>query len=194
MTAHPRIGGLLLALVDDAPDTKVWAQGAEGERAVAETLGTLEHGLVLHDRRLRRADGRLSQANIDHIAVVPSGVWVVDAKTHRGKLEVRRTGGLFSPRVEQLRINGRDQTKLVDGVHGQVDAVRAALLDFAPEVSVSGALCFYGTELPWIDEDIDGIPLRGRKGLAKLLRRPGTLDPDQISGIHRLLAETFPAA
>jgi hypothetical protein len=194
MANYPRIGGLLLALVDDATSTKVWAQGAAGERAVADRLDTIDAGLVLHDRRLRRPDGRLSQANIDHIAIVPGGVWVIDAKTHKGKLEIRRTGGIFTPRVEQLRINRRDQTKLVGGVHRQVDAVRAALSTFDPEMRVRGAMCFVGTDLPWLDEDIDGIALRGRRGLVKLLGRPGELDPEAITETHRHLAGTFPPA
>lgn len=192
MTRHPKIGGLLLALVDDAPSTKVWAQGAAGERAVAERLDRLENGLVLHDRRLRRPDGRLSQANVDHIVIVPSGVWVIDAKTHKGRLQVRRFGGLFSPRVAQLRINGRDQTKLVTGVQRQMEAVRVALYDVAPTTSVLGALCFYGTEMPWFSEEIDGVPLRGRRGLMKLLTRPGPLGTEQIADLHRRLAELFP--
>ncbi len=110
--------------------------------------------------------------------LAPSGVWVVDAKTHRGRLEVRRTGGLVAPRVEQLLINGRDQTRLVDGVSRQIDAVRAALADESPDGPVRGALCFVGTELPWIDEDIADVPLRGRRGMPKLLRRPGPIDAD----------------
>ena len=112
---HPRLGGLLLALSKEPTSTRVWAQGAAGERAVAAKLDALvgDHVAALHDRRLRRPDGTLSKANINHIAVTPSGVWVIDAKTHQGSLEVRRSGGLFSPRVETLYINGRDQTRLI---------------------------------------------------------------------------------
>jgi hypothetical protein len=68
-----------------------------------------EHVVALHDRRMRRPDGTLSRANIDHLAVTAAGDWVIDAKTHQGALEVRRSGGLFSPRIESLYINGRDQ-------------------------------------------------------------------------------------
>jgi Nuclease-related domain len=64
-----------------------------------------EHVVALHDRRMRRPDGTPSRANIDHLAVTAAGVWVIDAKTHRGALEVRRLGGLFSPRIESLYIN-----------------------------------------------------------------------------------------
>jgi hypothetical protein len=190
---HPKLGGLLLALVDDPATTKVWAQGAEGERAVGERLDRLPDAIVLHDRKMRRPDGRLTQANIDHIAVTPAGVWVIDAKTHKGRLEVRRTGGLFTPRVEQLRINGRDQTSLVDGITRQVEAVTAALANPQPAVAVRGALCFVGTELPWIDENIAGIPLRGRRGLLKLLRRPGQVDDVSRQSIADRLQSYFPS-
>jgi hypothetical protein len=60
------------------------------------------------------ARGRPTRANIDHIAVAATGVWVIDAKTHRGALQVRRSGGLFTPRVEKLYIAGRDKTSLLD--------------------------------------------------------------------------------
>ena len=106
---HPRLRGLILALSQEPASTRVWAQGAAGERAVAARLEQLGEAVcVLHDRAVRRPDGRLSRANIDHLAVTPAGVWVIDAKTHRGALEVRRTGGLFSPRVATLYIGGRD--------------------------------------------------------------------------------------
>lgn len=115
---HPKLGRLILALADEPAHTRVWAQGARGERAVAAKLEELagEHVAVMHDRALLRVDGRVSRANLDHIAVAATGVWVIDAKTHRGALEVRRSGGLFSPRVEKLYIGGRDKTVLLDGL------------------------------------------------------------------------------
>ena len=139
---HPRLGGLLLALSNEPTSTRVWAQGAAGERAVAAKLDALvgEHVAALLDRRLRRRDGSLSKANIDHIAVTPSGVWVIDAKTHQGSLEVRRSGGLFSPRVEALYINGRDQTRLVHGLLKQVDAVRHELSAVEASIAVAPGL------------------------------------------------------
>jgi hypothetical protein len=178
-SAHPKLGGLILALTDDPASTRVWAQGAAGERAVGGTLDGLvgEHAVVLHDRAQRRPDGRTSKANIDHLAVSASGVWVIDAKTHQGSLEVRRSGGLFSPRVERLYIRGRDQTRLVEGLHRQVAAVRAELARANAEVPVHGALCFVGTELPWFGASaIAEVRLVGRRGLAKLLKAPGEMN------------------
>ncbi len=126
--AHPRIGGLLLKLTDEPASTRVWAQGAAGERAVAAALDELAGpGLaVLHDRALRRPGGRMSKANVDHVVVAPSG----DAKTHQGSLEVRRSG-LLGLGKEELWIGGRNRTSLVAGLVTQMHAVRAAIPDVA---------------------------------------------------------------
>lgn len=194
---HPRLGGLLLAISKEPASTRVWAQGAAGERAVAAKLDALvgDHVAALHDRRLRRPDGTLSTANIDHIAVTPSGVWVIDAKTHQGALEVRRSGGLFSPRVEALYINGRDQTRLVHGLLKQVEAVRRELTAVEASIAVQGALCFVGTELPWFgSSNIADVPLLGRRGLAKLLLRPGDVNTSDREAIAAFLDRRFPPA
>ena len=193
---HPRLGGLILALASEPTSTRVWAQGAERERKVGATLEGLagSHVSVLHDRAMRRPDGRLSRANIDHIAVAATGVWVIDAKTHKGTLQVRRSGGLFSPRTEKLYIGGRDQTRLLDGLAKQVDAVTAQLADRAGTCSVRGVLCFVGTELPWFGETIGDVPLVGRRGLAKLLKRDGDLTADDREALAQFLASRFPAA
>ncbi len=190
---HPRLGGLILALSDDPVTTRVWAQGARGERAVAAKLDELagEHVVALHDRKMLRPDGRPTRANIDRIAVCASGVWVVDAKTHKGALQVRRSGGLFGPRVEKLFIAGRDRTALLDGLTGQVDVVRAVLAEVQADISVRGALCFVGTDLPWVGESIGGVPLVGRRGLAKLVQRPGDLVPADRAAIADYLGRRF---
>ncbi len=99
---------------------------------------------VLHDRLVPG-----SRANIDHITVGPSGVFVIDAKKYAGAIEVRNVGGLF--RVdERLYVNGRDRSKLADGVLGQVDVVRAALGEEFADVPTRGVLCFVGCEWGWI--------------------------------------------
>lgn len=190
---HPRLGGLLLALTDDPVSTRVWAQGAHGERAVAASLTGLlgEHLVALHDRKSVREDGRPSRGNIDHLLIAAAGVWVVDAKTHRGTLEVRRSGGLFTPRVERLYIGGRDKTSLLDGLARQVDSVKRVLHAADAVLPVRGALCFVGTELPWFGESIRGVPLVGRRGLNKLLRQPGDLTAEDRESVAQYLEQRF---
>jgi len=121
---HPKIGGLILALSDEPQSTRAWERGAVGEELLAQRLTELPGTFrVLHDRRVPRG-----RANIDHIVVGSSGVWVIDAKRYQGKRqELKVDGGILRPRVEKLRIGGRDGTKLVEGVQSQVARVRAVL-------------------------------------------------------------------
>ncbi|MDO8381833.1 MAG: nuclease-related domain-containing protein, partial [Microbacterium sp.] len=145
---HPKLGGLILALSDDPQSTRAWERGAIGEELLAERLKDLPAGMrVLHDRRVPG-----SRANIDHIVVSSAGVWVIDAKRYKGKRpELHVEGGILRPRVESLRVGGRDQTKLVDGVASQVERVAGAVAD--PDVVVRGVLCFLEADWPLFGGD-----------------------------------------
>ncbi len=106
---YGKLAGVVLALSDDPHSTNAWAYGANGERALGNILDPLrEQRLgVLHDRRMPR-----SRANIDHIVVAPHGVFVIDAKNYKGRVERRDRGGLFSTDY-RLYVGGRDKTQLV---------------------------------------------------------------------------------
>ena len=143
---------------------------------------------------MRGPDGRLTRADIDHLVIARTGVWVVDAKQYAGSLEVRRAGGLLAPRVEQLWIAGRDRSRLLDGALAQVASVRGQLED-APDVPVHGALCFVGTDLPWFgSSSARGVALVGRRGLRRLLRQDGPLDAADWTSIAHWLAHRLPPA
>ncbi|TXK08970.1 NERD domain-containing protein [Microbacterium saccharophilum] len=150
-TNHPKLGGLILALTEDPESTEAWQRGAIGEERLAEWLNELPETLrVLHDRRIPG-----TRANIDHIVVSPSGVWVIDAKRYKGQRpSLHVEGGIFRPRVETLRVAGRDKTKLVNGVHSQITRVTAALPD--GNVDVHGALCFVKADWPLIGGSVPG--------------------------------------
>lgn len=191
---HPRIGGALLALRDAPQHEKQWATGAAGEEAVAQSLARrCPDVIVLHDRRMPG-----SRANIDHLAIAPSGVWVIDAKRYKGKIEVRKP--LLGK--AKLMIAGRDKTKLVDGLAKQVDAVQAAIEEIAPQVPVHGCFCFVAPEgiladsgLPMVRTlSIDGFPFFYPRRLAKRLRKPGDLNDEDTRLVAEQLAQRFPAA
>lgn len=67
-------------------DPSRWARGAAGELATAALLEHLpgRHWVVLHDLALPG-----SRANVDHLVIGPTGVWVVDTKAYRARLEAR---------------------------------------------------------------------------------------------------------
>ncbi|MCW2608435.1 MAG: hypothetical protein JWO60_3128 [Frankiales bacterium] len=194
---HPRLGGILLAITPEPQSQRAWKTGGVGEKIVGSRLDDLagDTVLVLHDRRMRRPDGRLAKSNIDHLVVCPGGVWVIDAKAYDGALEVRRSGGLLSPRVEQLWIAGRNRTTLVTGVSDQANAVTRELAAVAADVPVHAALAFVGTDLPWFGaSSCAGVHLLGRRQLNKQLQQPGPLGAAELQPLHRWLAQTFPPA
>jgi hypothetical protein len=191
--AHPKLGGLILALSDDPQSTRAWSTGAVGEQIVARSLDKWanEHVRVLHDRRIPR-----TRANIDHIAVAPSGVYVIDAKRYKGRPDLRIQGGILRPRTTTLMVGGRDCTKLVDGMHKQVDLVRGALEHSHPDARVRGMLCFVDADWPLIGGSfsIDHVDVLWPKKAAQVLNGEGPLTSEQVSGIHEHLAMAFPVA
>ena len=192
--AHPRLGGVILALSDDPQSTKAWSVGARGEELLGRRLdGLAEYGvLVLHDRRIPP-----TKANIDHIAVGPSGVFVIDAKRYQGRPNLRIEGGLFRPRTEKLMVGSRDCTKLVAGVHGQLDRVRTALERAGlAETPVRGMLCFVEGDWPLIGGafTISELDVLWPRKAVEYLVKPGPLDEATVRRVHRVLAEAFPPA
>jgi hypothetical protein len=191
---HPHVGGLLFRFQDTPESERAWTDGAIGEEAVAAHLtARCPDVVVLHDRRMPG-----SRANIDHIAVAPSGVWVIDAKRYKGKIEVRKP--FFGD--AKLVVRGRDETKLVEGLKRQVDAVKAGLAIVEQGVPVGGCFCFInpdgqtgGSGLPLLRTlSIDGFPLYYPRRLSKHLNRPGPIDAERIPVLAEALVELFPAA
>lgn len=188
LAKHPRLGGLLLRLQNQPRDEQVWEIGATGEEQVGKRLADLLTAgiLVLHDRRVPG-----SRANIDHVAVAPSGVWVIDTKRYRGKVEVRKRL-LQEPK---LIIAGRDKSKLVDALQRQVELVRTSLAERAATVPVNGALCFVDADLPMFGtQTFRGYPILYVKALAKRINRPGPVPIEQTGPIAADLARRFPRA
>lgn len=188
-------GVALARLVDEPQRTKAWKRGAEGEERVGRRLEKLLEGSgvkLLHDRRIPR-----STANIDHIAVGPGGITVIDTKNYRGKVRIDRVGGLFVPRHDRLRVNGRERTSLAKSVERQMEAVRRVLDQPADaSVEIRGALCF---------ADVNGLPLLrrqmvsdvmvdGPKPVARLARRDGALTSQRVEALWLRLARLLPPA
>ncbi len=189
--------GVALARVIDPPArTQAWKRGGEGERRVGARLEKRLAGSevrLLHDRLVPGAGGR----NIDHIAIGPGGVTVIDTKNYRGKVRVQRIGGLFAPRRSILSINDRDQTRLLTGVERQVELLRAALHAAGEEgVEVRGVLCFANVDgLPLLGHlSVQGILIDGTRAAAKLARWPGPLNVERVERIWAPIGKTFPPA
>lgn len=182
--AHPKLGGLLYALTADPQSTLAWDTGALGEERLGRRLNELssEKLLVLHDRRVPG-----TRANFDHLAVTPTGVYVIDAKKYAGRPHVEVEGGLLRPRVEKLFVGSRNCTRLVDGVLRQVEVVREVL---GADVPVQGALCFVEADWPLLGGSLRtrGVLVLTPKRLYSRLHENGPFDATALGRLHRALA------
>ena len=191
---HPLLGRFAAAvspkpqMTPESQATRAWAHGAAGEERVAEILAGCDGVLPLHDRRIPG-----TKANIDHIAVGPAGVFVIDAKKYSGKIEKRDRGGWLRSDI-RLYVAGRDRTKLVRGMVRQLEIVRAALDESVP---VRAILCFVGVEWPGFRMrpiDVGGVTAVWPLKLAEVVTAPGELTPDDMRRVASALRTALPSA
>jgi hypothetical protein len=186
---HPKLGALIVAMSDDPQSTTAWNTGALGEERLGQQLNELSSDTmrVLHDRRIPG-----TRANIDHIAVAPTGIYVIDAKKYKGRPSLKVEGGILRPRVEKLLVGTRDQTKLVDGVLKQVEVVRGIVGD---DVPVTGVLCFIEADWPLIGGAFTtrGVEVLWPRKLYPRLTAEGSI-ASGVDDLHRTLASALPSA
>ena len=169
---------------------KSWEKGADGERRLSAALhkeAGRGRSTVLDDRRIPG-----SSANIDHIAITASGVYVIDAKNYTGTVE-RKVEGFGRRRAERLIVKGRDRTKLATAMERQKDAVLSALthLDSTPRIPLVPVLCFVGRD-NWglLDSafTIGDVHVLRPRDLRRLMSREGPIDGATRTKIARLLS------
>jgi Nuclease-related domain len=165
-----------------SPDARAWRRGAAGERRTARLLGPLErHGwVVLHDLALPG-----SRANLDHLVIGPGGVFIVDSKQYRGRLQLDGSGRLWHghyPLTSTLRT-----------VSFEADQAAQVLADaqvVVPMVAVHGA------RVPWGKVVVDGVPVVPARRLPSMLcALPAVLGPDRVADLAaRARGRFHPAA
>jgi hypothetical protein len=152
-----------------SPDVVAWRQGAAGERRTARLLDSLErHGwAVLHDLAIPR-----SRANLDHLVIGPGGVFVIDSKQYRGRLQLDPTGRLWHGRYPLA--------PTLQAVSFEADQAAQVLPD--PGVAVVPIVVVHGAQVPWGKVVTDGVPVLPARRLPSLLRRlPAVLGPERVA-------------
>jgi hypothetical protein len=166
-----------------------YATGAKGEQILARSLARRCPAVpMLHDRR-----APMRMGNIDHIAIAPTGVYVIDCKRYKGKIRVAKP--LFGR--ASLKIDRRNHTRLLEGLGRHVADVKAAVVGLADDVPVHGCLCFVAPAgllsdigLPILRTlKIGGYALYYPRRLAKRLNtRRAPLTPEQANLLARQAA------
>jgi hypothetical protein len=165
-----------------SPDAVAWRRGAAGERRTARLLGPLErHGwAVLHDLAVPR-----SQANIDHLVIGPGGVFVIDSKQYRGRLQLDSSGRLWHgryPLAPTLR-----------AVSFEADEAAVVLPD--PGMAVVPIVAVHGAQVPWGRVIVEGVPVLAARRLPSMLRQlPAVLGPERVAALADQARIRFHAA
>jgi hypothetical protein len=153
-----------------SPATLAWRHGAQGERRTARLLAPLERRgyQVFHDLAVPG-----SPANVDHLVVGPTGVFVIDSKRYRGHL--RYTGG-------HLWHGGRTLDRTLQRLWWEATQV-AETLGFGPDLHIYPVLCVHLARLPWHRELlVDGVPVLGAAALRPALQViRQALNPEQVA-------------
>jgi hypothetical protein len=182
------LGGVLLRVRREPQAVAAWSRGAEGEERLGARLDRLASAdvHVLHDRRIPR-----SRANIDHIVVAPSGVYVVDTKHYQGRVEVRHKGGWFRA-DDRLYVRGRDRSKLIGSAHRQAEVVASLV---PADAVVRPVLCFVGSDWPLVGGSfsLDRVLVTWPRNLAKRIRGAGPLAGRTTEIADRLGSSLRPA-
>jgi hypothetical protein len=165
-----------------SPDARAWRRGAAGERRTARLLCQLErHGwAVLHDLALPG-----SRANLDHLVIGPGGVFVIDSKQYRGRLQLDSSGRLWHGRYPLAPI--------LHAVSFEADQAAQALPD--PGVVVLPIVVVHGAQVPWSKVLMNGIPVVSARRLPSMLRAlPAVLGPERVAALADQARIRFHAA
>lgn len=177
---YPRIGTMLRRVAGEPQHVEAWLKGSVGEERLGGVLDRIPHAWVLHDRAVPA-----SKANIDHIVIVPSGVFVIDAKRYKGKIAWS---------AGHLRVNGRDQNRLGEGILRQKRMIEQALCS-EPDMRVVGVLCFvegsFESRPPF---GPGGFVVHSPRTLRYDLERSGGISFDDRQRLAGRLSEVFPPA
>ena len=162
-----------------------WTKGAAGEYLMDLSLHNHvnEGAVILTDRQVPG-----TKSNIDHIVVAPSGVWIIDAKTWRGKIEYKSTS-LFGME-KRLFVGGKDRTSAVEAVFKLVIPVAQVIGD--KSIPIKPALVFIDGD--WSDASAARIVsskpyqhltvwISWPKAIWKKINEPGPLDTEAIKRI-----------
>ncbi len=160
-----------------------WERGAVGEALVGRMLDGLPGVRTLHDRAMPGGS-----ANIDHLAIAPTGVYVIDAKHYTGEPRVDAIGG-----IRRLFVGRDDRMDLVAGARRQAMEVEAVLAGSG--LPAHPVLCFVGSHWELTNGFVvDGVGVTSPDRLAALLRTPGPLDAAQADSIRVRLAHALAPA
>jgi hypothetical protein len=157
---------------------------------------SLEHRLTSDAKVLTDRQVPGTNSNIDHIVIASSGVWIIDSKKWKGKIEYK-ADSLASINT-RLYVGGKDRTSKVESIYSLVIRVAQVIEDRT--VSIHPALVFIEGDWntaalprflmgkPYVHE---GVYISPPKVLIKMINEPGALNAESINSLAVKLDEAL---
>ena len=158
---------------------RAWQIGARGELLTAHLLLplTTTGAVVLHDRRIPR-----SRANIDHIVVSASGIWIIETKNYRGAVTVH-DGELYVAR--------RRRPGFVAEARHEADVVGRVVEPFP----VGAIIVIHRATFPLRAVTLDGVPiLPADRLMTYLAAQPAIYQPHVVGVLAARIDRDLPPA
>jgi hypothetical protein len=175
-----------------------YLKGAQGEYLMGGYLAQelIPGARVLTDRHVPGD----SEANIDHVVVASSGVWIIDSKKWAGEIRYRSPRFPSTDPRRYLSIGGEDRTANIAQIFRLVIPVAQVIGDRSVHVypvlafieSVWGmpeSLHFKRGKGPYLHE---GVFLSGGHSIIRKINEPGPLSLENIEALYRKLDAAMP--
>jgi len=173
-------------------------KGAHGEYLMGTYLAA---GLALgaHVLTDRRVPGE-SEANVDHVVVAPTGVWIIDSKKWTGEIRFRSPGFPSTDPRMYLTVDGKDRSSVITKMFRLVIPVARVIGD--AKVPVHPVLAF--VEATWgLKEGLhfragkgpyeyEGVLISSGRSFIEKINAPGPLAPDDVEALYRRLEAAMP--
>ena len=173
-------------------------KGAQGEYIMGTYLAAdLAPGVhVLTDRKVPGD----SEANIDHVVVASTGVWIIDSKKWAGEIRYRSPGFPSTDPRKYLTVDGKDRTSDIAKIYRLVIPVAGVIGD--TKVPVHPVLAFI--EATWgVKESLhfgrgkgpyehEGVLISGGHSFIELINATGPLTTDAVESLWRKLDAHMP--
>jgi len=119
------------------------------------------------------------------VVIGPGGVFVIDSKQYRGRLQLDPSGRLWHGRYPL--------TPALHAVEFEADQAARVLAD--PQVVVLPIVAVHGAQVPWGKAVVHGVPVVTARRLPSMLRAlPAVLGPERVAGLADRARVRFHAA
>ena len=165
------------------PATEARRKGALGEEALGSRLNKLatQGFVILHDRSIPG-----SRANIDHLVIGPTGVFVVDAKNYSGRISLSR-GTLWTGKTPLTK------TLSTVGWEGR-QAAKAIAPGVGYSLVVEPVISVVGTEVNREGLYVNGVLVVGARDTVRTIaKRPQFLSQESVRRIAEVAVRALPA-